>query len=509
MSDKLCNGRVFLVGAGPGDPGLLTLRAVECLQQADFVIHDQLVNPRVLEHAPRARKLAVGELHGNRTERHPQILEAMIAAARAGDQVVRLKGGDPGIFGRLGEEAEALHAAGVPFEIVPGVTAATAAGAYAGIPLTHRDHASAVAFVTGHECEKDSTSLDWSALARFPGTLVIYMGLKRLRAIARTLIERGKPAETPAAVVHWASTGRQRTVEGTLGSIADRAEAAGIRAPAVTLVGSVVRMRETLAWFEARPLFGKSVLVTRPRGQSAEFVRKLELLGARVHVLPVVEIGPPPDPAAVDRVLERLHEFDWLVFTSANGVRAFLERLLARGRDPRDLGSVRVAAIGPRTAAVLEHYHLHPDLTPPEYRSEALADALRPHVDDCKVLLARANRGREVLHQELARVCAVEEIAVYSQVDVVAADKSVLTELRAGRIDFVTLTSSNIARAFLRLLEEDCRQRLGQSTRLVSISPVTSATVAELGLNVAAEAKEYTAEGLIAALVELARNENL
>jgi uroporphyrinogen III methyltransferase/synthase len=504
MAALVQSGRVYLVGAGPGDPGLLTLRAVECLQAATLVIHDRLVAPRVLEFAPQAERICVGPLHGAHADRQQTVNEQMIAAARSGKTVVRLKGGDAGIFGRLGDEAAALAAARVAFEIVPGVTAASAAGAYAGIPLTHRQHASAVAFVTGHECaDKPGTALDWPALAAFPGTLVFYMGLSKLASITGTLVKHGKPADTPVAVVHWASMGRQRTVTGTLASIAGDVQHAGLTAPSIALIGPVVGLRRGTAWCEARPLFGRSVLVTRPREQAGEMVRQLEVLGAWVHTLPVVEIGPPPDPAAVDRALGRLHEFDWLVFTSANGVRALLERLFVLGRDLRDLGQLRLAAIGPRTAEVLRHYHLNADVTPAEFRSEALIDALENHVRDRKVLLARADRGREILFDELQRLCQVEQIAVYSQRDAVAADPAVLELLRGGQIDCVTLTSSNIARAFVTMLDDACRAQLGNRTRIVTISPVTSATVRELGYEVAAEAQEYTADGLVAALIGL------
>jgi uroporphyrinogen III methyltransferase / synthase len=505
MADSPSQGCVYLVGAGPGDPGLLTLRAVECLRAANLVIFDRLVGPRVLDFAAQAERICVGPLHGAHANRQTEINEQMIAAARAGQIVVRLKGGDPGIFGRLGDEAQALRAAGVAYEIVPGVTAATAAGAFAGIPLTHRSHASAVAFITGHECaDKPGAPLDWAALAAFPGTLVFYMGLTNLAKIADTLIKHGKPANTPVAVVHWASTGRQRTVEGTLDTIAERALAAKLTAPAIALIGPVAALRQELSWFESRPLFGRSVLVTRPRGQAEDMARQLELLGACVYTLPTVEIGPPPNLPAVDRAIGRLYEFDWLVFTSANGVRAFLERLFALGRDLRDLGQLRLAAIGPRTAAALRDYHLDADVTPGEFRSEALVDALAEKVRDQRVLLARADRGRELLFEELQQVSNVEQIAVYSQLDAVNADPAVLELLRSGKIDFVTLTSSNIACAFVKLLDAECRARLGKECRIVTISPVTSATVRELGYAVAAEAREFTSDGLIAALLALA-----
>jgi uroporphyrinogen III methyltransferase/synthase len=499
---------VYLVGAGPGDPGLLTLRAVECLAQADLIVYDKLAAPRMLDHAPpTAERICVADLADCHVERYRPIQQTLIEGARQGRRVVRLKGGDPFVFGRGGEEAEALRQAGIPFEVVPGVTAALGAAAYAGIPLTHRQYASAVALVTGHEDPtKPGTSLDWEALARFPGTLVFYMGMSRLARLVGALVGHGKAASTPAAVVHWATTGEQQTVEAPLGELPAAVQKAGVAAPAVVMVGPVVGLRERLAWFERRPLVGKRVLVTRPRHQAGDLVRRLELLGAVPLVLPAVEIGPPADWGPVDRAIDELPDYQWLVFTSGNGVRAFMERLRARGRDLRALGGLKLAAIGPATAEALRGYHLEPDVVPAEFRSEALAAALTERVAGQAVLLARADRGRELLREELARTARrVEQVAVYRQVDAVDAGSPVLDCLRRGEIDYVTVTSSNIARALVGALDAVCRGRLESGeARLVSISPVTSAAVRELGLPVAAEATAYTAPGLVDALVRLA-----
>lgn len=497
---------VFLVGAGPGHPGLLTLRAVECLQQADLVLHDQLVPPRVLEYAPaRAERVCVSDLAPTHAERYGPIQQTMIDAARQGKRVVRLKGGDPLLFGHGGEEAEALSAAGIPYEIVPGVTAAVGAAAYAGIPLTHRSHASAVALVTGHEDpDKPESVVDWQSLAHFSGTLVLYMSMSRLRQNVQTLLKHGKDPRTPAAVVHWATTGEQQTVEAPLAELPTRAEAAAITAPAVVIVGLVVALRSQLAWFEKLPLFGKRVLVTRPRHQAGDLVQRLERLGAVPLVMPALEIREPADWGPVDRALAELSSYQWLVFTSANGVRAFVDRLLQQGRDLRALGGLSLAAIGPRTAGALRALHLEPDLVPSEFRSETLAAALTERVAGQRVLLARADRGRDVLRQELERVADVVQVVVYSQADVVEADPDVLDQLRRGEVDFVTITSSNIGRALVAMLDPTCRERLalGQ-TKIISISPVTSAALRELGLPVAAEATEYTANGVIDALLRL------
>jgi uroporphyrinogen III methyltransferase/synthase len=497
---------VSLVGAGPGNSGLLTLRALECLREADVVLYDRLVAPRILDHvSPHAERVCVSDLAPHHAERCGPVHQTLIDAALAGKRAVRLKGGDPLLFGRGGEEAEALRAAGIPYEIVPGVTAALGAAAWAGIPLTHRGLASAVAFVTGHEDPtKPEPELDWAALARFPGTLAVYMGLSRLEAVARLLIAFGKPSDTPAAVIQFATTGEQRSVTGALRDIAAAARAAGLASPAVTLIGPVVALGERLAWFERLPLHGRRVLVTRPRGQTDELAARLEGLGAVPLLLPVLEIRPPADWAPVDAAIDRLASFQWLVFTSVNGVQAVLRRLRQRGRDLRALGHLRLAAIGPGTAEALRACHLDPDVVPAEYRSEALAAALKPLVAGQRVLLARADRGRDVLRDELRAVAAVEQVAVYSQADVGDGDPAVLDSLRTGKVDYVLLTSSNSARALARLLDETCQSHLRDGRiKVVSISPVTSAAVRDLRWPVAAEAEVYTTEGVVQALVRL------
>ena len=500
---------VYLVGAGPGHPGLLTIRAVECLRLADFVLYDKLVSPILLDHAPAsAEKMCVTELAPHHDERVVPIHEAIIAAARAGRRVVRLKGGDPFVFGRGAEEAEVLRQAGVPFEIVPGITAALGAAAYAGISLTHRAHASAVAFVTGHENpHKPESILDWNALARFPGTLVIYMGMSRIDRIIASLLAEGKDAQSPAAVVQYATLGMQRTLVAPLAELPRRVRDEGLAAPALIFISPVVALREELAWFERRPLFAKRVLVTRPRHQAGDMVHRLVDLGAVAFILPTVEIREPADWAPVDQAIHSLRQYDWLVFTSANGVSSFLRRVKTLGLDWRALGNIRIAAIGPKTADALRGYHLHPDLVPPHFQSEDLAAALLTRIQvGQRVLLARADRGRDVLRQQLASICQVEQIAVYSQVDAVESDDEVMNALRRGEIEFVTLTSSNIARSLLDRLDATCRRRIESGEiKLVCISPVTSAEVQRLGYHVAAEATQATTDGMIEALIKLTR----
>jgi uroporphyrinogen III methyltransferase/synthase len=430
----------------------------------------------------------------------------MIDHARQGKVVVRLKGGDPSVFGRGAEEADALRRAGIPYEIVPGITAALAVGAYAEIPLTHRACSSAVALVTGHENPtKPESSLDWDALVRFPGTLAIYMGMARLELIVQVLLEKGKPPDTPAAIVQMASTGHQITRVTTLANLDRMARDEGLMPPALIMIGPVVEFRPPQSWFEHRPLFGKRVLVTRPRHQAHDMVRRLEQLGAITYVLPAIEVLDPPDWTPVDDAIARLGVYQWLVFTSANGVERFFMRLVHARRDLRALGSLKIAAIGLGTAAALNELRLNADLIPDNYRSEDFAAALAPRVAGQRVLLARADRGRELLRDELARVATVEQIAVYSQADTTDLDPQVLLALGRGKIGYVTLTSANIARAFLRSLDEIARLRVESGAlKLVTISPVTSAAVRELGFEPAAEATKYTVDGVIAALVKLA-----
>lgn len=495
---------VALVGAGPGDPGLLTLRAVECLAGADLVLYDRLVPARILDFAPPgARRVCVTELAEHHVERCPRIHDVLIEAARRGQRVVRLKGGDPLVFGRGGEEADALRQAGIRYEIVPGVTSGLAAAACAGIPVTHRAHSSAVALVAGHEDpDKPESTIDWPALARFPGTLVIYMGMSHLPRIVQALLANGKAPATPAAVVEQATTGFQRTVEAPLADLAGATRKAGLAAPAIVLIGSVVGLRSRLAWFEDRPLLGKRILLTRPRHQADDLAHRLEQLGAITANLPVVEIRPPGDYTAVDRALTHLSRYDWLVFTSANGVRALIQRLGVVGKDLRALGHLKLAAIGPVTAQTLREFRLEPDIVPAEFHSEALAEALAREVSGKRILLARADRGRDVLREKLGRLAEVDQIAVYSQVDVTDADPEILGRLSRGEFDYVTLTSSNIARGFVRMLDAPARAHLQAGrTRLVSISPVTSAAIRELELPAPLEASEATSAGLVAALV--------
>lgn len=496
-------GKVYLVGAGPGDPGLITLRGKACLEQADLILYDGLVNPLLLRYsqARAQRTCRVGgpdDKHLDQDEINRQLVDA----ARAGLTVVRLKGGDPYIFGRGAEEAAALSAAGIPFEVVPGITAANAAAVYSGISLTHRDHASAVAFITGHESpDKPESALDYAALARFPGTLVFYMGLHRLAQISAKLIAAGKLAETPAAVVSRATTPRQRTVTGTLSDLPHLVRQAQLSPPSLVIVGDCVRVRAPAQWFEDRPLFGKVIGITRPEDQADTAIEQAVALGALPVVMPMIAIGPPDDWQPVDAALNRLEEFEWLVFTSVNGVQGLLERLWKRGGDARRLARCRLAAIGPSTAAALHQFGLRCDLMPAEFRAEALAEALAPNVVGLRVLWPRANRGREVLFERLTAVGAmVEPVVVYANRDVESLPMAELSLLERGDVDWIGLSSPSIARQLPRLLTPAARSHLGQRTKLCAISPVTAAAAVESGLPIAATATEFTWPGIFAAI---------
>lgn len=492
------SGTVYLVGAGPGDPGLIALRGVECLRRADVVVYDYLVNCRVLEHARAGAELVCLGRHGrDRLMTQAEVDARLVAEARLGRIVVRLKGGDPAVFARAAEEVDALTRAGIPFEVVPGITAALAVAAYAGLPLTHRDLASAVALVTGHQDdEKPAPTLDYRRLAAFPGTLVFYMGATTAPHWTSELVAGGLSPATPAAIVRRCSWPDQQVIRCPLDEVAARIAQHKLRPPILVVVGAVAGLAETASWFASRPLFGTSVLVSRPVDQAAPLRAALEELGAEVLTQPAIRIGPPADWAPVDSALSQLDDYDWLLFSSSNGVRFLLDRLAAVGGDLRRLGGVRLAAIGPGTAEELLRYRLRADLVPDEFRAESLAAAIAVEAAGRRLLLARASRGREVLAEQLRAAGAeVDQIVVYSSVDVTRPEAEVAERLAAGRIAFVTVTSSAIARALVALFGDELRK-----SRLASISPITSATLRELGHEPAAEAVEYTMAGVVAAI---------
>ena len=490
-------GFVHLVGAGPGDPSLITMRGYSLLCRADVVLYDALVNPRILNNCREETELISLGRHG-RGAIVPQdeINRLMIHHAKAGKMVVRLKAGDPSIFARIGEETKALEEADVGYSIVPGITASLAAGSYAGIPLTHRELSSAVALVTGHEAlDKATAPLDYGQLANFPGTLVFYMGVTTAGIWSRALIDGGKPPQTPVALVRHCSWSNQVVHHCTLEKVAevlDQKKAAGkIRPPVIAIVGQVAAQPFGPSRFLKKPLASARVMVTRPSRAMDEFRLYLEFLGAEVVVQPTIEIVPVGDFTEIDRVLGELDRFDWLVFSSSNGVDHLLNRLLDQGQDTRALAPVRLAVVGPGTAKTLAKYHLKADLQPDDYRGEALAEALVAGDGD-RYLLARASRGRDVMAKRLTESGGkVEEIVVYESRDVEQPREEVAQRLAAGEIDWTTVTSSAIARSLVAMFGEELRK-----TRLASISPITSETLRKLGYPPSVEAKVHTMEGL-------------
>jgi uroporphyrinogen III methyltransferase/synthase len=498
------SGVVYLVGAGPGDPGLITARALELIASADVVFHDRLIPPGALDRARDDAELAyVGKEPGRPSLPQAEIEERMVAAARAGRSVVRLKGGDPFVFGRGGEEAEALRAAGVEFEVVPGVTAGVAAPAYAGIPVTHRDDASAVAFVTGHEDpEKPESALDWEALARFPGTLVFYMGVKRLAENAKALIEAGRDPEEPAAVIGSGTMDGQRAVGATLATIAETASREGIAAPAVVVVGPVAARHESLAWLERRPLWGRRVVVTRARAQASGLAARLRELGAEVVELPAIRIEPRIDSEEVRRVVADIHAYALICVTSPNGAELLFEALREAGRDARALANATVAAIGPGTAAALAAHGISADIVPERFVAEALVESLDAvEVRDRPVLVARAAEARDLLPEALReRGGQVDVVALY---ETVAEEPDPDAVAAARGADYVTFTSSSTVRNFVEALGDS----LPRDARVVAIGPVTSEAAREAGLEVAVEAERHDIEGLVAALLAEATSE--
>lgn len=497
-------GIVYLIGAGPGDRGLITVRGLECLRRADVVVYDYLANPAFLDEAPAAAEHHyVGKTRGRHQAPQEEINALLEAKAREGKTVARLKGGDPYVFGRGGEEALHLHRCGIPFEIVPGVTAGFAAAAYAGIPLTHRDFTTSLALVTGHEDpDKKMSSLDWSKLATGVGTLVFYMGMANLPLIVRELMAHGRPASTPVAVVRWATTPRQQTLTGTLADIVVQVRETGLKPPAVIIVGEVIRLREELQWFENRPLFGRRIVVTRTAEQAGDFNRLLEEQGALPIGCPVIEIVPPQNWQEVDAAIAGLSSTDYLVLTSANGVDIFFGRLRQLGLDLRALAGVKVVAVGPKTAAAMEVFGLLPDLVPAEYRAEAVVELLQQEgVAGKRIFYPRAEKARDVLPRELAAAGAeVVAPVAYRTLAPAGAGETVRHLLQAKEVDAVTFTSSSTVENFLALLGPDAVELL-QDVTIVSIGPLTSATARRHGLNVQVEPPDYTLEGMVAALI--------
>jgi uroporphyrinogen III methyltransferase / synthase len=494
-------GICHLVGAGPGDPGLATLRARECIERADVLVYDYLVNPRMLDWArPGAEILYVGKEAGQHTLPQEDINGLLVERARRGLRVVRLKGGDPFVFGRGGEEAEELAAAGIPFEIVPGISSAIAGPAYAGIPVTHRDHNTVLTIFTGHEDPtKEASSLDFAKLAAADGTKVMLMGVGRIGELAGRLVAHGAAPATPVALVRWATTPRQETLCGTLADIAERVAATDFKAPAVCVIGGVVGLRESLRWFDRRPLTGRRIIVTRTRSQAGALSRELADLGADVFELPVIRIEPPEDLRGFAEMVKDAHRYQWIVFTSPNGVDAFFEWFFKLYQDVRSIGGARIAAIGPGTAQRIRDHHLAVDLMPDNHVAEGLVEAFRKEAESLEnemILWVRGAGAREVVATELGRMGAiVDEAIAYrtvpEQADVAGGQK----RLREEGADLITFTSSSTVEHFFAL----CLP-LPAAVQFASIGPVTSAALRASGHPVHLEAASHDIPGLVEAI---------
>jgi uroporphyrinogen III methyltransferase/synthase len=496
-------GMVYLVGAGPGDKGLMTLRGVELLSRADVVVYDALVNPELLRWAPKEAEVIYA---GKRAKAHAipqdQLNDLLAAKAREGKCVVRLKGGDPYIFGRGGEEAEQFMAANIPVEVVPGISSIVAAPNYAGIPLTHRDHCSSFTVITGHEDpSKEESRLQWEHIAKTPGTKVILMGVDRIQQIARELVAYGMDANTPAAMVRWGTTGYQQTLEGTLSTLGDRAQETGFKAPAVTVIGDVVRLRHKLNWFESRPLFGQRIVVTRTRQQASQLTHQLQELGAAVLEIPTIKVAPPQKTEPLQEAMSSLNSYDWIIFTSPNGVTAFFNHFFAKFDDLRDLGGLRIGAVGPATAAKVREHRLHVDLVPEEYLTNTIVEAFEKEfgsIENLRILLMRA----EVANPDLPRALElkggiVDDIACYRTVPETEDTNGAAADLTANGADWITFTSSSTVENFHQRFDLPDLIARFPSTKIITIGPETTKALTGLSLEPAVEANPYTIAGVV------------
>jgi uroporphyrinogen III methyltransferase/synthase len=496
------NSKVYLVGAGPGNLGLVTLRAKECVENADVIVYDHLANPDILGWARDDAEIIHAGKQSGESRTQQEINSLLIDKAREGKQVVRLKGGDPFVFGRGAEEAEVIAEAGIPFEIVPGITSAIAGPAYAGIPMTHRAHNSHVTFFTGHEDPtKTETAIDYAALAKLGGTQVMLMGMEHLGRVASEMLKHGMRSDLPVALVRWATTGQQETLTGTLSNIAQKAVANGFEAPAVAVFGDVVSLRDNLNWYEKRPLLGKRIVVTRTRKQASVLSNKLRALGAHVIELPTIRIEPPTNLREFAELVQDAHIYDWLVFTSANGVEAFFDIFFKLYDDAREIGGVRIAAIGPATAQRVKDFHLHVDLQPEEFVAEGVMRKFKKQgsIENVRILLVRAEKARDVLPKELSAAGAiVDEALAYRTVPETRDTSGAQRQLTQDGADLITFTSSSTVENFFAL-----GLPWPKGMRIASIGPIASGRVRDQGYDVDIEARRHDIDGLVQAITEL------
>ncbi len=496
---------VYLIGAGPGDPGLITVRGRECLERSDVVLYDYLANHQLLKSAPpHAELIYAGKVGGAHNREQGQINDLIVAKALEGKIVARLKGGDPFVFGRGGEECEALVAAGIPFEIVPGVTAGIGAAAYAGIPLTHRDVTTSVAFVTGHEHpDKENSEIDWEKLSLGSGTVVFYMGVRNLPQITANLMAHGRSPSTPVALVRWGTRPEQEVLTGTLADIGEQARKVSFKPPAITIVGEVVRLRETLRWFDNRPLSGVGVLVTRSADQAGEFTSLLKDQGATVHDCPTISIVPSEVTTELDGAIATLPSYDWLILTSVNAVNYFFQRLTASNLDSRAIGRCMVAAVGPKTAEAIRTHGIIPDLVPADYKAEGVVAALRElGMRGKKILYPQGDRARDIIRRELTTLGAeVVAPVAYRNVLPDGIPPHIMEALEKKKIQCATFTASSTVRNLAELVGENRLLHLLEGVTIAAIGPVTAASCRELGLEVHIHPEQYTLEKMTEALV--------
>ncbi|MBT4364331.1 MAG: uroporphyrinogen-III C-methyltransferase [Desulfobacteraceae bacterium] len=499
-------GKVYLIGAGPGDPDLITVKGRKYIQLADVIVYDYLASPYLLNYAREdAEVIYVGKKGRDHTLSQENINALLVEKGRKGLTIARLKGGDPFIFGRGGEEVEELFKAGIPFEIMPGVTSAIAAPAYAGIPLTHRKYTSSVSIITGHEDpSRGESNLNWEIIAKDPGTLVFLMGVKNLDGIATQLVKHGKSSDTPAALIHRGTTPMQKTITGTLDNIVKRIKNAGITSPSVIIVGDVIKNRDSMKWFENRPLFGKKIVVTRARKQASEFVRQLSALGAECLEYPTIKIVPPDDYMPLDSAIERVSGYDWIVFTSVNGVSAFFNRLYEKGMDVRELKGLKTAAIGPATSERLMDFGILTDILPESYMAESVVEAFKnEEIKSKKILLPRAGNARPILCDELKKMGAiVDEITTYNTIEVRDNVDLLQEQLEAGKVDMITFTSSSTVRNFRSLLPGEKFETFEKDVCIAAIGPITAETAEKNGFDVNIVADTYTIKGLCEAILK-------
>ena len=499
-------GKVYLIGAGPGDPRLITLKAIECIKEADVIVYDYLANKKFLEYAGKGAEIIyAGKIGGAHTLPQEDINKLIIEKAKKGKVIARLKGGDPFIFGRGGEEAEEIVGAGIAYEVVPGVTAGVAAAAYAGIPLTHRDFTTTVAFITGHEDPtKDESNIYWDKISTGIGTLVFYMGIGNLEPNMKKLMENGRSPDTPVALIRWGTTPDQETLVGTIADIAGKAKAANLKSPAITVVGGVVSLRDKLRWFDKRPLFGKRVVITRAREQASDFADLLKENGADVIEFPTIEIVPPKKWDDVDKAIKKLSRYHWAIFTSVNGVEYFVERLKKQGKDIRELKGIKICAIGPATAKAIEDLGIKVDLLPKEYRAEAIIEGLgKKKIKGSRFLLPRALKAREILPEEIKRLGGkVDVVPTYRTIKPKEKTDEIRKMFEEKKIDVVTFTSSSTVENFVGMFKKGEAPGLLNGAIVASIGPITKDTAAKLGIKTDIMPEKYTIPALTEEIVE-------